>query len=310
MDISIEQMLKAGVHFGHQTRFWNPKMEPFIFGDRNKVHIINLEKTLDLIKPSVEFCRQLAASNNRVLFVGTKRAASKVIKAEAERCNMPYVNYRWLGGMLTNYKTVRASIRRLEILQNQEEDGKFDELTKKEVLGIRREMEKLERSIGGIKNMGGLPEALFIIDVNNEKIAVAEARKMGIPIIGIVDTNSDPDSADYIIPGNDDAIRSISLLTRIISNACLDGASKATGLGSKNDGPVILRKSEVEEASKESTSKKTDKPSKDVLKKTNSDTLAEKESKEEIQEETEESQSTEDVSKKANQNSEESDSKE
>jgi small subunit ribosomal protein S2 len=211
--------------------------------------------------------------------------------------------------MLTNYKTVRASIRRLEILQNQEEDGKFDELTKKEVLGIRREMEKLERSIGGIKNMGGLPEALFIIDVNNEKIAVAEARKMGIPIIGIVDTNSDPDSADYIIPGNDDAIRSISLLTRIISNACLDGASKATGLGSKNDGPVILRKSEVEEASQEEASEKTDNSSKEVLE-TNSDVPGEKESKEEIQEKNDDSPSTEDVLEKANQNSDESESKE
>ena len=248
MDISIEQMLKAGVHFGHQTRFWNPKMDPFIFGNRNKVHIINLEKTLEHLKPSVEFCKQLAAANNRILFVGTKRAASKVIKSEAERCDMPYVNYRWLGGMLTNYKTVRASIRRLEILKTQEEEGKFNDLTKKEVLGIKREMEKLERSIGGIKNMGGLPEALFIIDVNNEKIAVAEARKMGIPIIGLVDTNSDPDSIDYVIPGNDDAIRSISLIARIISNACLDGASRATGLGSKKDGPVILRKSEIEES--------------------------------------------------------------
>ena len=216
MDISIEQMLKAGVHFGHQTRFWNPKMDPFIFGNRNKVHIINLEKTLEHLKPSVEFCKQLAAANNRILFVGTKRAASKVIKSEAERCDMPYVNYRWLGGMLTNYKTVRASIRRLEILKTQEEEGKFNDLTKKEVLGIKREMEKLERSIGGIKNMGGLPEALFIIDVNNEKIAVAEARKMGIPIIGLVDTNSDPDSVDYVIQGNDDAIRSISLISRII----------------------------------------------------------------------------------------------
>ena len=254
MDISIEQMLKAGVHFGHQTRFWNPKMDPFIFGNRNKVHIIDLEKTLEHLKPSVEFCKQLAAANNRILFVGTKRAASKVIKSEAERCDMPYVNYRWLGGMLTNYKTVRASIRRLEILKTQEEEGKFNDLTKKEVLGIKREMEKLERSIGGIKNMGGLPEALFIIDVNNEKIAVAEARKMGIPIIGLVDTNSDPDSVDYVIPGNDDAIRSISLIARIISNACLDGASRATGLGSKKDGPVILRKSEIEE-SKDSSAK-------------------------------------------------------
>ena len=254
MDISIEQMLKAGVHFGHQTRFWNPKMGPFIFGNRNKVHIINLEKTLEHLKPSVEFCKQLAAANNRILFVGTKRAASKVIKSEAERCDMPYVNYRWLGGMLTNYKTVRASIRRLEILKTQEEEGKFNDLTKKEVLGIKREMEKLERSIGGIKNMGGLPEALFIIDVNNEKIAVAEARKMGIPIIGLVDTNSDPDSVDYVIPGNDDAIRSISLIARIISNACLDGASRASGLGSKKDGPVILRKSEIE-ASKDLSAK-------------------------------------------------------
>ena len=254
MDISIEQMLKAGVHFGHQTRFWNPKMDPFIYGNRNKVHIINLEKTLEHLKPSVEFCKQLAAANNRILFVGTKRAASKVIKSEAERCDMPYVNYRWLGGMLTNYKTVRASIRRLEILKTQEEEGKFNDLTKKEVLGIKREMEKLERSIGGIKNMGGLPEALFIIDVNNEKIAVAEARKMGIPIIGLVDTNSDPDSVDYVIPGNDDAIRSVSLIARIISNACLDGASRATGLGSKKDGPVILRKSEIEE-SKDSSAK-------------------------------------------------------
>ena len=243
MDISIEQMLKAGVHFGHQTRFWNPKMENYIFGDRNKVHIINLEKTLELLKPSIDFCSQLAASNNRILFVGTKRAASRVIKEEAERCNMPYVNYRWLGGMLTNYKTVRASIRRLEILKTQEEEGKFESLTKKEVLGIKREMDKLERSIGGIKNMGGLPEALFVVDVKNEKIAVSEARKMGIPIIGIVDTNSDPDCVDYIIPGNDDAIRSV--LTRIISNACLEGASKATGIVS-GDGPVIVRKGEEE----------------------------------------------------------------
>ena len=245
MDISIEQMLKAGVHFGHQTRFWNPKMENYIFGDRNKVHIINLEKNLELLKPSIDFCSQLAASNNRILFVGTKRAASRVIKEEAERCNMPYVNYRWLGGMLTNYKTVRASIRRLEILKTQEEEGKFESLTKKEVLGIKREMDKLERSIGGIKNMGGLPEALFVVDVKNEKIAVSEARKMGIPIIGIVDTNSDPDCVDYIIPGNDDAIRSVSLLTRIISNACLEGASKATGIVS-GDGPVIVRKGEEE----------------------------------------------------------------
>ena len=247
MDISIEQMLKAGVHFGHQTRFWNPKMDPFIFGNRNKVHIINLEKTLEHLKPSIEFCKQLAASNNRILFVGTKRAASKVIKSEAERCEMPYVNYRWLGGMLTNYKTVRASIRRLEVLKTQEEEGKFEELTKKEVLGIRREMEKLDRSIGGIKSMGGLPEALFVVDVDNEKIAIAEAKKMGIPIIGIVDTNSNPDNIDYIIPGNDDAIRSISLISRIISNACLEGAEMSGGARASKDGPVVLKKTSAAE---------------------------------------------------------------
>ena len=247
MDISIEQMLKAGVHFGHQTRFWNPKMEKFIFGDRNKVHIINLEKTLECLSPAVEFCKKLSASNNRILFVGTKRAARRVIKEEAERCNMPFINYRWLGGMLTNYKTVRSSIRRLEILNTQEEEGKFSDLTKKEVLGIRREMEKLDRSIGGIKNIGGLPEALFVVDVENEKIAIAEAKKMGIPIIGIVDTNSNPDDVDFIIPGNDDAIRSISLISRIISNACLEGAEMSGATRTSKDGPVVVKKASQEE---------------------------------------------------------------
>ena len=247
MDISIEQMLKAGVHFGHQTRFWNPKMEKFIFGDRNKVHIINLEKTLECLSPAVEFCKKLSASNNRILFVGTKRAARRVIKEEAERCNMPFINYRWLGGMLTNYKTVRSSIRRLEILNTQEEEGRFSDLTKKEVLGIRREMEKLDRSIGGIKNIGGLPEALFVVDVENEKIAIAEAKKMGIPIIGIVDTNSNPDDVDFIIPGNDDAIRSISLISRIISNACLEGAEMSGATRTSKDGPVVVKKASQEE---------------------------------------------------------------
>ena len=247
MEVSIEQMLKAGVHFGHQTRFWNPKMEPYIFGDRNKVHIINLEKTLELLNPAVEFCKKLSASNNRILFVGTKRAARRVIKEEAERCNMPFINHRWLGGMLTNYKTVRSSIRRLEILTTQEEEGKFEELTKKEVLGIRREMEKLDRSIGGIKNIGGLPEALFVVDVENEKIAIAEAKKMGIPIIGIVDTNSNPDDVDFIIPGNDDAIRSISLISRIISNACLEGAEMSGATRTSKDGPVVVKKASQEE---------------------------------------------------------------
>ena len=291
MDISIEQMLKAGVHFGHQTRFWNPKMDNYIFGSRNKVHIINLEKTLELLKPSIDFCSQLAASNNIILFVWTKRSASRVIKDEAERCNMPYVNYRWLGGMLTNYKTVRASIRRLEILKTQEEEGKFDPLTKKEVLGIKREMDKLERSIGGIKNMGGLPEALFVVDVKNEKIAVSEARKMGIPIIGIVDTNSDPDSVDYVIPGNDDAIRSVSLLTRIISNACLEGASKATGIVS-GDGPVIVRKGEENKKTVIKEEKKSVTP-KNVEKELNMDSPESLDTQEESKENIDESKTSE-----------------
>ena len=291
MDISIEQMLKAGVHFGHQTRFWNPKMDNYIFGSRNKVHIINLEKTLELLKPSIDFCSQLAASNNRILFVGTKRSASRVIKEVADRCNMPYVNYRWLGGMLNNYKTVRASIRRLEILKTQEEEGKFDPLTKKEVLGIKREMDKLERSIGGIKNMGGLPEALFVVDVKNEKIAVSEARKMGIPIIGIVDTNSDPDSVDYVIPGNDDAIRSVSLLTRIISNACLEGASKATGISS-GDGPLIVRKGEENKKTVPEEEKKSVSP-KNVEKKLNIDPPESLDTQEESKENIDESKTSE-----------------
>ena len=189
------------------------------------------------------------------MFVGTKRAARRVIKEEAERCNMPFINYRWLGGMLTNYKTVRSSIRRLEILNTQEEEGKFEELTKKEVLGIKREMEKLDRSIGGIKNMGGLPEALFVVDVENEKIAIAEAKKMGIPIIGIVDTNSNPDNVDYIIPGNDDAIRSISLISRIISNACLEGAEMSGGTRATKDGPVVVKKSSSAEENTSETKK-------------------------------------------------------
>ena len=228
----------------------SPKMEKFIFGSRNKVHIIDLQKTLDCLEPSLDFCKKIASSNNRILFVGTKRSAREVIRQEAERCGMPYVNHRWLGGMLANYKTIRASIRRYEFLVSQEEEGKFNQYTKKEVLKLKKEMDKLERSIGGIKNMGGLPEALFIVDVENEKIAVAEAKKMGIPIVGLVDTNSDPDSVDYIIPGNDDAIRSISLLARLVSNACLEGAEKATGIRGDGDGPVIVKKSDLDKKEK------------------------------------------------------------
>ena len=225
--VTMRDMLKAGVHFGHQTRFWNPKMKPFIFGARNKIHIINLEKTLPLFNDALTFVNKLAASNNKVLFVGTKRAAQKVIKEEAQRCGMPYVDSRWLGGMLTNWKTIRQSIKRLRDLEAQSQDGTFDKLTKKEALMRAREMDKLERSIGGIKDMGGLPDALFVVDVDHEDIAVQEARKLGIPVIAVVDTNSDPDGVDYPIPGNDDAIRAIQLYVTAVADAIAEGRQYA-----------------------------------------------------------------------------------
>src|SRR5690554_5412506 len=220
-------MHKAGVHFGHQTRFWNPKMKPFIFGARNKIHIINLEKTLPLLNDALNFTNKLAASNNKVLFVGTKRAAQKTIKEQAIRCGMPYVDHRWLGGMLTNWKTIRQSIKRYRDLEAQSQDGTFDKLTKKEALMRAREMEKLERSIGGIKDMGGLPDALFVVDVDHEDIAIQEARKLGIPVIAVVDSNSNPDGVDYVIPGNDDAIRAIELYVTAIADSILEGREYA-----------------------------------------------------------------------------------
>src|SRR5690554_1105601 len=225
--VNMRDMLKAGVHFGHQTRFWNPKMKPFIFGARNKIHIINLEKTLPLLNDALNFTNKLAASNNKVLFVGTKRAAQKTIKEQAQRCGMPYVDSRWLGGMLTNWKTIRQSIKRLRDLETQSQDGTFDKLTKKEALMRTREMEKLERSIGGIKDMGGLPDALFVIDVDHEDIAIQEARKLGIPVIAVVDSNSNPDGVDYVIPGNDDAIRAIELYVTAIADSILEGREYA-----------------------------------------------------------------------------------
>ena len=209
--VTMREMLKAGVHFGHQTRYWNPKMGKYIFGARNKIHIINLEKTLPMFNDAMSVIEKLASGKNKILFVGTKRSASKIIAEQAERCNMPFVNHRWLGGMLTNYKTIRESIKRLRDLEVQAEDGTFEKLTKKEALMRTRDLEKLERSIGGIKNMGGLPDAMFVVDVDHERIAIQEANKLGIPVIGIVDTNSSPDGVDYIIPGNDDAIRAIQL---------------------------------------------------------------------------------------------------
>ena len=221
--VSMRDLLKAGVHFGHQTRYWNPKMGKYIFGARNKIHIINLEHTVPALNEALQIVEGLAQRNNKVLFVGTKRAAGKIMKEQAERSGMPFVAHRWLGGMLTNYKTIRQSIKRLRDLEAQQSDGTFEQLTKKEARMRSREMEKLERSIGGIKDMGGLPDALFVIDVDHERIAVQEANKLGIPVIGIVDTNSNPDGVDYVIPGNDDAIRAIQIYSTGIADAILEG---------------------------------------------------------------------------------------
>jgi small subunit ribosomal protein S2 len=225
----MRDMLKAGVHFGHQTRYWNPKMGKFIFGARNKIHIINLEKTLPMFNDALGFVEKLSASKNKILFVGTKRSAGKIVREEASRCGMPYIDHRWLGGMLTNYKTIRASIKRLRELETQAQDGTFDKLTKKEALMRTRDLEKLERSLGGIKEMGGLPDALFVIDVDHERIAISEANKLGIPVIGVVDTNSSPEGVDYIIPGNDDAIRAVQLYLTSMADAVLRGKQNGAG---------------------------------------------------------------------------------
>lgn len=233
--VSMKEMLQAGVHFGHQTRYWNPKMKSYIFGSRNKVHIINLEHTVVSFNEALAFVRQLAGNKNRLLFVGTKRSASKIIQEEAQRAGMPYVSHRWLGGMLTNYKTIRISIKRLRDLEQQSQDGTFAKLTKKEALMRSRQMEKLEQSIGGIKDMGGLPDAIFVVDVDHEHIAVTEARKMGIPVIGVCDTNSDPNGIDYLIPGNDDSIRAIRLYASAVADACVAGRQDGEGVTSRDE---------------------------------------------------------------------------
>jgi len=233
--VSMRDMLSAGVHFGHQTRYWNPKMGKYIFGARNKIHIINLEHTVPAFNEALALVQQMASQKKKVLFVGTKRAAQKTIKEQAERAGQPFVSHRWLGGMLTNYKTIRASIRRLADLTTQSQDGTFAKLTKKEALMRTRDMEKLERSIGGIKNIAGLPDAMFVIDVDHERIAIQEANKLGIPVIGIVDTNSNPEGVDYVIPGNDDAIRAIKLYVTAIADACLEGAKSASSLPNKDE---------------------------------------------------------------------------
>jgi small subunit ribosomal protein S2 len=233
--VSMRDMLSAGVHFGHQTRYWNPKMAKYIFGARNKIHIINLEHTVPAFNEALALVQQMASQKKKILFVGTKRAAQKTIKEQAERAGQPFVSHRWLGGMLTNYKTIRASIRRLSDLTTQSQDGTFTKLTKKEALMRTRDMEKLERSIGGIKNINGLPDALFIIDVDHERIAIQEANKLGIPVIGVVDTNSNPEGVDYVIPGNDDAIRAIKLYAAAIADACLEGSKSVSAVPNKDE---------------------------------------------------------------------------
>ncbi len=226
MAVTMREMLEAGVHFGHQTRYWNPKMAPFIFGQRNKIHIVNLERTLEQYNEALKFVRQLAANKGTILFVGTKRQARDIIREEATRCGAPFVDYRWLGGMLTNYKTVKQSIKRLKDMEQMAQDGTLERLSKKEGLTIQRELAKLERSLGGIKDMNGLPDALFIVDTGYQKIAVAESTKLGIPIIGVVDTNNSPDGISYVIPGNDDSSRAVRLYSRGIADAVLEGRSQ------------------------------------------------------------------------------------
>ncbi|MFA6313863.1 MAG: 30S ribosomal protein S2 [Sterolibacterium sp.] len=227
MSTTMREMLEAGVHFGHQTRFWNPKMAPFIFGHRNKIHIVNLEKTLAKYQEAIAFVKKLAAKKGTVLFVSTKRQAREIIAEEAQRAGMPYVDERWLGGMLTNFKTVKLSIKRLKDLEQMDQDGSFERMSKKEALTSRRELEKLQKSMGGIKDMPGLPDAIFVIDVGFHKIAITEAGKLGIPVVGVVDTNHSPDGVSYIIPGNDDSSRAIRLYARGVADAILEGRSNS-----------------------------------------------------------------------------------
>ncbi|AVO35237.1 30S ribosomal protein S2 [Ottowia oryzae] len=226
MSVTMREMLEAGVHFGHQTRFWNPKMAPYIFGHRNKIHIINLEKSLPMFQDAQKVAKQLAAKRGTILFVGTKRQAREIVAEEARRCGMPYVEQRWLGGMLTNFKTVKTSIKRLKDMKAQQEAG-LESMSKKEQLMFSREMQKLERDIGGIQDMNVLPDAIFVIDVGFHKIAVSEAQKLGIPLIGVVDTNHNPDGIDYVIPGNDDSAKAVTLYARGMADAVLEGKANA-----------------------------------------------------------------------------------
>ncbi len=234
--VTMRQMLEAGVHFGHQTRYWNPKMAPYIFGARNKIHIVDLEKTLPMFNDAMNYLGQVAANKGTVLFVGTKKAARKVVAEEAKRSGQPYVNHRWLGGMLTNFKTIKKSIARLKELEALKADGTlYHRFGKKEALGMERELEKLERSLGGIKDMKGVPDVIFVLDVGYEKNAISEAKKLGIPVVGIVDSNNSPEGVDYLIPGNDDSIRAVKLYCESVASAVLDAKTAVLGLSAKAD---------------------------------------------------------------------------
>jgi len=249
-NVTMREMLEAGVHFGHQTRFWNPKMAPFIFGERNKIQIINLEQTMPLCRDAVNYLGKVASKKGKIMFVGTKRAASDSIREEATRCGMPFVNHRWLGGMLTNFRTVRASIKRLKELEEMSQSKSYEKINKKEILQLSREQEKLEKTLGGIKDMGGLPDVLFVVDVGYENIAVLEASKLGIPVVGIVDTNNSPDNIDYIVPGNDDSMRAIKLYTRVVADAILVGKESIVAEASSDDEMIEIKDEETSVPSK------------------------------------------------------------
>jgi small subunit ribosomal protein S2 len=239
MAVTMRQMLEAGVHFGHQTRFWDPKMAQYIYGHRNKIHIINLEKTLVMYQDAMKYVRQLSTNKGVILFVGTKRQARDIVREEAARCGSPYVDQRWLGGMLTNFKTIKQSIKRLKDMETMTQDGTFEKLNKKQALDITRELEKLNRSLGGIKDMNGIPEAMFVIDVGYQKGALTEATKLGIPIVGVVDTNHSPEKVDYVIPGNDDSSQAIRLYARGVADAILEGRSQIVHEVAKSESPEM-----------------------------------------------------------------------
>jgi len=287
--VTMRDMLQAGVHFGHRTRYWNPKMKPYIFGARNKIHIINLEHSLPMFNDALNYLGSVAARKGKILFVGTKRSASKIVKEEAMRCEQFFVDKRWLGGMLTNYKTIRQSINRLKELEKQSEDGTFERLTKKEGLLLSREMTKLEASIGGIKNIGGLPDVLFVIDADHEHIAVAEARKLGIPVIAVVDSNSNPDGVDHVIPGNDDAISAIQLYLSSAADTIIEGRQSTATAPAENAASDEYAE-EVKEADEEKKVK--------VVKTKKAKVVTKKAKKEEVAEEAKEETKTEEAEAK------------